>query len=100
MTDITLLRLVTGEVLAGRKTDNSDNTVTISNPLLLGLSQNPQNGQLTVTMMPYMPFSKDVNYDFQRSHILGEFAPTDDLEREIQSKTSTVFVPSKPKLIV
>jgi len=100
MNNIKLVRLITGEVLAGTYEETGSSSFRIKNPLLLGIAPDPATGKLIVTMMPYMPFSKDEQYDFNNQHVLGIFDPTDDLAREVHSKTSKIFVPSKPQLIV
>jgi len=100
MANIKLIRLVTGEVLVGEFHETGQkNSFVLSKPLLLGLAPGT-NGQLTVNMMPYMPFSKDESYSFDMQHVMHVFDPNKQLADEFVRLTAKVFVPNKPQLIV
>jgi hypothetical protein len=104
MSNIKLVRLVTGEVLVGHVQDYDPNLadIRIEHPFIIGIQPLP-DGNMTVNLVPYLPFSEDSTFDIHFQNILHVSNPNKGLADKVAGMIATarsgLLLPNKPKLL-
>jgi hypothetical protein len=108
MSNIKLVRLVTGEVLVGHVQDDDQNNpialtdIRIEHPFIIGIQPLP-DGNMTVNLVPYLPFSEDSTFDIHFQNILHISNPNKGLADKVAGMIATarsgLLLPNKPKLL-
>jgi hypothetical protein len=98
MSELRILKLISGEEIVGEILTDTENSVTIQDPCTLGLMQSPTGPRLN--MMPMLLFSEQKKVQLQKSHILY----TVTVAQEIQNKYNEIYgsgiVLPKPSAII
>ena len=98
MSELRILKLISGEEIVGEILTDTADSVTIQDPCTLGLMQS-QNGP-RLNMMPMLLFSEQKKVQLQKSHILY----TVTVAQEIQNKYNEIYgsgiVLPKPSAII
>lgn len=92
---VVMIRIVTGEVIMGMSYVDSfdgNDSIKLEKAVLLGVSMGNGN-QINVTMMDYIPFSEDENFEFPKSSVLHIMKPNKGLEAKFRQKNSGLVTP-------
>jgi hypothetical protein len=93
--DVASIKLITGEELVARISNNDGTTVTIERPLVIMMS--PQ-GLAFGTFLPTMDHSKGIQLDTRNIVAVGP--ANDKVATEYKNATSPIKTPPKSSLIV
>jgi hypothetical protein len=98
MSELRILKLISGEEIVGDILSDTADGVLIQDPCSLGLMQSPTGPRLN--MMPMLLFSEQKKVQLQRSHILY----TVTVAQEIQNKYNEIYgsgiILPKPSAII
>lgn len=98
MSELRILKLISGEEVVGEIIQDTADSVTIQDPCTLGIMQSQTGPRLN--MMPMLLFSEQKKVQLQKSHILY----TVTVAQEIQNKYNEIYgsgiVLPKPSAII
>ena len=90
------MRLSTGEDLIGDVIEQSGGTVTIENPCIVYLSQNPNGGPANLGMTRWMPYASNKEFVLDNKYIVTYANPVEDLYKQYdQVFGSGLITPAK-----
>lgn len=98
MSEIVVVKLITGEEIIGDRTGETSSEVTLESPLLLQLKLNPESGNIGFGFLPYSPLTEDVK-TFRKQDIMHTLKPKDILLNAYKQLTGRVIAPSKELII-
>lgn len=112
MSDIKIVRLVTGEVLVGKfeqfiqtvgKFEQiAQSSYRLIHPFLIGIQPAP-NGNVTVNLVPYLPFTDDDVFDINADMVIhindANKGLAEKVNSMIASARSGLVLPNKPTLL-
>lgn len=98
--EIKIVKLLNGEELIGRITQDSEGMITISKPLGLGMQVDHARQQQKLVFVPYMPYSSAMEELILpvTSLLIEPVTPLDSIINDYCEATGTIFAPTK-KLI-
>jgi hypothetical protein len=85
MSELRILKLISGEEIVGDLADESSESVTIQNPCSLGIMQSQTGPRLN--MMPMLLFSEQKRVQLQKAHIVYIVS----VAQEIQNKYNEIY---------
>lgn len=98
MSELRILKLISGEEVVGEILSDAEDSVTIQDPCTLGIMQSQTGPRLN--MMPMLLFSEQKKVQLQKSHILY----TVTVAQEIQNKYNEIYgsgiILPKPSAII
>lgn len=97
---ITALKLVTGEDILCQIEIDSDDTLTIKNPVQV--ISVPQNGQAAFGFAPFplcSPMGNSSKFQIKKAHVVLEYEPAEEFAKNYAQTFGTIFTPTK-KLIL
>jgi hypothetical protein len=80
--NVKLMRLSTGEDLIGDVIEQSGDTVTIENPCIVYLSQNPNGGPANLGMTRWMPYAENKEFVLDNKYIVTYANPVEELSKQ------------------
>ena len=99
MSELRILKLISGEEVVGEITADTSDSVTIKNPCTLGIMQT-QTGQPRLNMMPMLLFSEQEKVQLQRAHILYAVSVAQEIENKYNEIYGSGIVLPKPSAII
>ena len=99
MSELRILKLVSGEEVVGEITSDSADSVTIQNPCTLGIVPT-QSGGPRLNMMPLLIFSEQKKVQLQKSHIVYEVSVAQEIENKYNEIYGSGIVLPKPSAII
>jgi hypothetical protein len=83
-----LVRLITGEEVIASIEENSDNTITIKEGVMLLPA-----GEGRIGMVPFMPYSDGSPITISKTHVMFMTNPSEDLYRQVLRATTGLETP-------
>jgi len=99
MSELRILKLISGEEVVGEITADTSDSVTIQNPCTLGIMQT-QTGQPRLNMMPMLLFSEQKKVQLQKAHILYTVSVAQEIENKYNEIYGSGIVLPKPSAII
>jgi hypothetical protein len=96
--NVKLMRLSTGEDLIGDVIEQSGDTVTIENPCIVYLSQNPNGGPANLGMTRWMPYAENKEFTLDSKYIVTFADPVEELAKQYDGVFGTGII-TPPKTI-
>jgi len=94
MKNVKLVRLLTGEEILAEVVTDTENVLTISNPIRVVLMPNKEGSTTpTVGFAPWMEFSEDNEYSLDKSHVLAIMNPISDFVTQYNKAFSSIITP-------
>lgn len=91
MSNVRLIKLVTGEELIGIITEDMSGNYTITDPYMLGMVDETRMG--FIRYMPYCKLDKGLTIDKSKTLFSVELDP--DIENEYRKNTNKLVMPNK-----
>ena len=80
--DVKVLKLITGEEVIARVTEEENNLITLEKPMILQmLGPNTTTGQVGFALIPWMKAAKNEKVTISTEHILTEDEASEQTER-------------------
>lgn len=98
MSELRILKLISGEEVVGEITAETSDTTTIQNPCTLGIMQSQTGPRLN--MMPMLLFSEQKNVKLQKSHILYTVTVAQEIENKYNEIYGAGIILPKPSAII
>lgn len=103
MSNIVVLKLVSGEEVIGTASENNlpnehSDFVELENVLSVQLTMNQQTGKIGFGFLPYSPLTEDKK-KFKKEHIMQINKPKDTLENAYKDLTGQIITPNKGLLL-
>ena len=70
--DVKVLKLITGEEVIARVTEEKNNLITLEKPMTLQMLPNTSTGQVGFAMVPWMKAAKNEKVIISTEHIIAE----------------------------
>ncbi len=101
MTNITVLRLFTGEeILADVDWNHSPTHLLAKHPTRIQAGPNPQTGQVDVHMAPLLPLAEEKEVEFRKDSIAFSYHPVLEIKNKFNSLFgSSIIIPEGARLI-
>lgn len=100
MTDIKILRLITGEEIIGEITLDTGFKITIKNPIrIVVLPGKSNNDNPTVGLAPWTEFSSDSEFTLDKQHVLLIMEPISEFINQYKMAFSKIITP-QPNLLL
>lgn len=84
MDNIKIIRLLTGEELIGEVGINDMDLVTLKDVAVIQMIP-LQNGNVTITLMPFAPYSEDETFTLNPQHVTMSYKPATELLNKYNS---------------
>ena len=96
MNGIRLVRLTSGEELLCKKTNESGQTIPVTDVVALVPTEE------RLGFMPYLPYAEIEQLVIKKDHIMFDLTPTKELEAQhvIMHSDTNIVTPEKPEIIV
>ena len=79
--DVKVLKLITGEEVIARVTEEKNNLITLEKPMTLQMLPNTSTGQVGFAMVPWMKAAKNDKTTISIEHILVTDEASDQTEK-------------------
>ena len=80
--DVKVLKLITGEEVIARVTEEENNLITLEKPMTLQMiPPNPSTGQMGFALVPWMKAAKNKKVTISIEHILTEDEASEQTEK-------------------
>ena len=79
--DVKVLKLITGEEVIARVSEEHSNLLTLEKPMTLQMIPNTSTGQMGFAMVPWMKAAKNEKVTISTEHILVEVEASDQSEK-------------------
>jgi len=79
--DVKVLKLITGEEVIARVTEEKNNLITLEKPMTLQMLPNTSTGQVGFAMVPWMKAAKNDKVVISVEHILVTDGASDQTEK-------------------
>ena len=79
--DVKVLKLITGEEVIVRITEEENNLITLDNPMTLQMLPPTSTGQVGFALVPWMKAAKNEKVTISTEHILVEVEASDQSEK-------------------
>jgi hypothetical protein len=86
MSELRVLKLITGEEIVGNLVEKNGVAFRVENPCLLGIAMGP-NGKANLQMQPMLLFSEQKVVELSRDHVIYDVT----VANEIQNKYNEVY---------
>lgn len=73
------LKLLSGDELVGSIEDQTDNTITISEPASIYMVPGSDPSKMSMGLIPFLPYSADKTFTINKSVIVIRHNPSNDL---------------------
>ena len=83
---IKCLKLVTGEEVIGQFVDNATADVTLSGVSAIMMMPGQTPGQISLGLMPFLPYAESEEFTFPRDKIMVMFDPNTDMVNNYNRK--------------
>lgn len=90
--DVLSIKLTSGEELVARFKSETDNHLTVTIPLAIGL--NPQDGLLALTVFMFGPEIETSEFPLNKNLIVAYLPANPQLAKDYMNRTSTIQIPS------
>jgi len=99
--DTVCVKFGNGDEIIARLTEQTENTITVTKPLLMVLSQDPRTGAPGVQMAPFwiMGGDKDARYTINRNHVICIIKANNDASSGYSAQTTGLTLPTGSGLI-
>jgi hypothetical protein len=97
--NIKLIRLISGEDIVCEFKHNDDNTVLITNPLMLYMQPSKQSDQPKVGLVPWMHYSGDKEFVIDSTKVVVVCEPVEELSRQYDSIYGSGLIVPSSKII-
>lgn len=95
-----VVKLVTGEELIGKLSQFTAERITLEKPVGVGYQMDPNTpGKIGFGFLPFAPMVKQVNFSFDRSHVVYEAEPNDQLKSAYEQATGAIITPNKSLIV-
>jgi hypothetical protein len=98
MSELRILKLISGEEIVGDILSDVGDIVTIQDPCTLGLMQSQAGPRLN--MMPMLLFSEQKKVQLQKSHILYSVTVAQEIQNKYNEIYGSGIVLPKPSAII
>ena len=80
--DVKVLKLITGEEIIARVTEEKNNLITLEKPMILQmLAPNTTTGQVGFALIPWMKAAKNEKISISTEHIIAEDEASEQTEK-------------------
>ena len=79
--DVKVLKLITGEEVIARITEEENNLITLKNPMTLQMLPSTSTGQVGFALVPWMKAAKNDNMTISIEHVLVTDEASDQSEK-------------------
>ena len=79
--DVKVVKLITGEEIITRVTEEENNLITLKNPMTLQMLPPTSTGQVGFALVPWMKAAKNEKVTISIEHILVEVEASDQSEK-------------------
>ena len=79
--DVKVLKLITGEEVIARVTEEENNLITLKNPMTLQMLPPTSTGQVGFALVPWMKAAKNDNMTISIEHVLVTDEASDQSEK-------------------
>ena len=91
MSDVKIIRLVTGEdVISKQEPDNGDGIV-LTKPFVIIPTQAAPGKPVQLMMTPYSPYSKEPTITIKKDKVVSIVDPKDDILKSYEANTSSII---------
>jgi hypothetical protein len=98
MSELRILKLISGEEIVGDLADESSESVTIQNPCSLGIMQSQTGPRLN--MMPMLLFSEQKRVQLQKTHIVYIVSVAQEIQNKYNEIYGSGIILPKPSAII
>ena len=93
--DVISIKLSNGDEIVAKLVDIDNNTMTVSKPMLMVLTQDPRTGQPGIQMAPFWMMGSDpkTSYPINRNHIMVAVKSNQDVTKNYISQTTGLMMP-------
>ena len=96
MSDVKILRLITGEDVIAKVSENDQGT-SLSKPFVIIPHQQGPGKPVQLMMTLYSPYSKDNTVDIKEANVISTVEPKEEILASYQQNTSSIL--TQPGLI-